>query len=178
MSREKCDKCKRPVIVARNVNGAAMLLDPAPVLIYWLDRADCGTLAQRADDVKYYAPHKCSAPNGSLPARSSDSTGESPQGGFGAGVGSPGVPHFPRNEDLSRRSPLAAFVRRRRREFSYTQKRLAQACGVSKKTIELIESDKCRINDDTMRQLAQGLGVTASELQAIERGTEKETDAA
>ena len=49
---------------------------------------------------------------------------------------------------------------------------------MSKKTIELIESDKCRINDDTMRQLAQGLGVTVRELHAIERGTEKETDAA
>lgn len=172
MSRGKCDKCKRPVIITRTPAGAVLLLDPSPVIMYWLDRADCGLLAQRADDVKYYAPHRCDA------AGTVAGPAATPKGGFGAGVGTPGVPHVPKGEDLSRLSPLAGFVVRRRRELTYTQKRLANASGLSIKTIEAIEHDKCRINDDTMRKLAQGLGVTPAELAAIERGADKETDAA
>lgn len=179
MSRDKCDKCKRPVIVARNVSGAVVLLDPAPVLIYWLDRADCGTLAQRADDVKYYAPHRCDAPVGSLPARRlpADVAAPNPDidGGKGMGRGRPGIPRGP---DRAGGSPFAQFVRSRRRALGWTQRALAAACDLSPQTIRHIETDGARANDVTLRHLARGLGIELRELIAAERPEGSESDAA
>lgn len=56
-----CDKCRRSVIRARLASGSIVDLEPTPVLTYWLEKADCGTVAHRADDVKYFQMHRCGA---------------------------------------------------------------------------------------------------------------------
>lgn len=67
-------------------------------------------------------------------------------------------------EKVERRSELASFLHNERRSRGLSQKRLAKMAGLKDTTISMIEADRTRARDDTLRLLAKALCLDAAAL--------------